>query len=202
MSTYATLTPHNGHDVSVRLHATTGVVTLWCATCSEPVMHAGRGDNLPARYHVTFRFDTDGVDVGDWLPQDEEHYNRVGPFQVEKHTDGTPCAGVTCAFRNDGGHQTSMQDATWQEWWARPESHVSNWESYGMVLLAWCDTCEQFTDTGQAIWGLDFYSLGDDWMPGDGLRLSVDDESITSNTWLHEHAKDLIAEYEHRRNTA
>lgn len=54
--------------------------------------------------------DDTAVDIGDWLPQDEDHYNAVGPF----HIDGKP--------------------ATWDEWWADPDHHVENWVSVAMVI--------------------------------------------------------------------
>ena len=179
MTTYATLTPHNGHDVHIALHATTGVVTLMCRTCDEPVIHAAR-TKPDTRYALLFRRDDSPVDIGDWLPQTREHYERVGPFQ----------------------HRDTGKNLTWQEWWADDRNHVDNWESFGAVLMVWCDDCKRMTDTDEALWGLDFCILDSDWSPTDGDRMDVAVPEIADNPWLHSVATDLIAQYEHERNKA
>ena len=81
-------------------------------------------------------YDEQGVDIGDWLPQDEEHYNRVGPH---------------CLKGADGKYH----EADWATWWANPESKVENWVSYGMVLEKKCDCCGNWSDAGASLWGLD-----------------------------------------------
>jgi len=35
-----------------------------------------------SNYRARIEHDLDGVDIGDWLPQDREHYERVGPFSL------------------------------------------------------------------------------------------------------------------------
>ena len=90
-------------------------------------------------YRAILEYDDFGTDIGDWLPQDKEHYDRVGPFCLD---DGTG----------------TYVEVDWETWWADPESHVENWVSFIMALLKVCPCCGATSSARQALGGLDYLS--------------------------------------------
>lgn len=118
-------------------------------------------------------YDEEGVDIGDWLPQDEEHYNRVGPF--------TPT-----------DHNGLRFEADWETWWARPDSRVENYESFGMRLLRRCACCESESDAGESLWGLDFFTGESHVYAGTYTR----EELVKMDSYLGDVFDDLVSQAE------
>lgn len=134
---------------------------------------------VPARYRVTLHQSEEPVDIGDWLPQDREHYERVGPFRI------------------DG------KDVDWDTWWGQPDgsADVGNWVSFYMTLERWCADCNTWSDTDEALHGLDYFENADpDLSPINGQMVLLDQPwPDTLDPYLKEVASDLVAQDQHTR---
>lgn len=132
-----------------------------------------------ATYRARIVYDEEGVDIGDWLPQDEEHYNKVGPFTPEDHN------GLRF-------------EATWEIWWARDESRVENWESYGMLLMKTCGCCGEESDADESLWGLDYMPSKTNIYSGDYTR----EELVKMDSYLGDIFDELVSQAEYAANKA
>lgn len=134
-------------------------------------MTADKYPNLRFR----LRYDDQGTDPGDWLPRDQDHYDRVGPFQGNPNDE-------------DDTDTTAYRDLTWEEWSRRYDAKLDNWVSYGMVLVTICPHCDEEKEAGPSIWGLDFLDYQG---PGEGTYAygALPDE------WLRSTADELASEH-------
>jgi hypothetical protein len=132
---------------------------------------------------TTYRFrlqaDDFPVDPGDWLPEDEEHYNRVGPFQ------GCKLHGWTCE------DQEHYENLTAEEWFTRPDSDVSNWCSYVLILERTCDMGHWHAVT--SLGGLDYVGYPYKVPPSEGVYETAE-QLAAEDPYLADVAGELLGE--------
>lgn len=112
--------------------------------------------------------DDHGVDLGDWLPQTEEHYLRVGPFTT------------------DGGDTQQ----TWEEYRADPSSQPDNYIALGLVLDRRDPGQDEWSEAVQSLWGITYYT-GSDYPSDDERWMRIED---ITDEHMREIAKDLLIE--------